>query len=87
MASNNKVALITGAGRGIGYAIALPWAKYRALLIVCDRTISGLRKAEEEIGELGRRVSHRQIDAWKISDSHIAVKSSVRSFDPRRWVS
>jgi len=37
---SGKVALVTGAGRGIGYHTALALAKYGADVIVSSRTVS-----------------------------------------------
>jgi len=50
-----RVALVTGAKRGIGRTIALTFAEAGADVVVCGRTLSDLEKVAEEIRSLGRR--------------------------------
>jgi NAD(P)-dependent dehydrogenase (short-subunit alcohol dehydrogenase family) len=45
----NKIALVTGASRGIGEAIALALAEYGAHCILVSRKIEGLQKVKEKI--------------------------------------
>jgi NAD(P)-dependent dehydrogenase (short-subunit alcohol dehydrogenase family) len=63
---SGKVAIVTGAGRGMGYHIALALAKYGADLVVCSRTVSELERVGAEIEKLGRRVLIQQMDVTKI---------------------
>ena len=49
----DKVALITGASRGIGEAIALALAQYRAHCILVSRKIDDLKVVENKIREAG----------------------------------
>jgi NAD(P)-dependent dehydrogenase (short-subunit alcohol dehydrogenase family) len=49
----DKIALITGASRGIGEAIALALAKYGARCILVSRKIEGLQKVKETIENAG----------------------------------
>jgi len=40
----NKVAIVTGAGRGIGQAVALAFARHGAKLVLAARTTSELHR-------------------------------------------
>ena len=48
----NKIALVTGAGKGIGRASAIALAEAGADLIILSRTESDLKKVEKEIKKL-----------------------------------
>jgi 3-oxoacyl-[acyl-carrier protein] reductase len=50
---DGKTALVTGAGRGIGKAIAISLAKARCRVILAARTAEQLREAEQEIRRSG----------------------------------
>lgn len=77
---SGKVALVTGAGRGMGYHIALALARYGADLIVCSRTLSELENVGKEIESLGRRVFVQRADLTKIPEIQAMVEESVRAF-------
>jgi len=64
-----KVAIVTGASRGIGKAIALGFAEAGADVVVASRTMPDLEKVAREIEALGRRALAAQ--------TNIAVKSEV----------
>lgn len=49
----NKIALITGATRGIGAAIAKRYAKEGAHVILVGRTVSGLEEVDDYIKSIG----------------------------------
>jgi NAD(P)-dependent dehydrogenase (short-subunit alcohol dehydrogenase family) len=49
----NKIALVTGASRGIGAAIAKEYAKEGAHVILAARTVSGLEEVDDAIKEVG----------------------------------
>lgn len=49
----NRIALVTGASRGIGYATALALAKAGAHIVATARTQGGLEELDDEIRKLG----------------------------------
>jgi len=57
-----KVAIVTGAARGIGEAIALTLAREGADVVVSDVDLEGARRVAHEIEGLGRRARAIQAD-------------------------
>jgi 3-oxoacyl-[acyl-carrier protein] reductase len=52
---NEKIAVVTGAGRGIGKAIALQFAREGADVVCLSRTAENAEAAAKEVRELGRK--------------------------------
>src|ERR1700758_1162520 len=52
---DDQVAVITGAGRGLGAAIALAFAEAGADVVISSRTESELDEVAEQVRDLGRR--------------------------------
>jgi 2-deoxy-D-gluconate 3-dehydrogenase len=75
-----KVAVVTGAGRGIGYHIALALARYGADLLICSRTVSELDALGEEIEKLGRRAVAKQMDIRNIPEIEDMAKFAADTF-------
>ncbi|MDT3411124.1 acetoin reductase [Kosakonia cowanii] len=57
MSIDNKVALVTGAGQGIGRGIALRLAKEGASLMLVDMNAANLEAVAKEVQALGRKVA------------------------------
>jgi NAD(P)-dependent dehydrogenase (short-subunit alcohol dehydrogenase family) len=71
----NKVAVVTGASRGIGRATALAFARAGADIVLSSRKVEDLEKAAAEIRQVGRRAlvvgSHlgKMDDVNKVADT------------------
>ena len=58
----NQIAVVTGAGRGIGRAIALKFANEGADVVVVSRTVENSEKVAAEIRALGRKAWALAVD-------------------------
>lgn len=57
-----KIALVTGASRGIGRAVALELAKAGAHVVATARTVGGLEELDDEIRKLGSAATLVPVD-------------------------
>jgi 3-oxoacyl-[acyl-carrier protein] reductase len=76
-----KVALVTGAGKGIGRAIALKLAQHGASIVINYR--SSAKEAEEVIEEIrnsGGKAEMVQGDVSNFEDANKVIKFAVESF-------
>ena len=64
----DKIALITGASRGIGKGIALKFAQQGATILLVGRKMPGLEAAAEEIRALGGKADCFTADVAKEGD-------------------
>lgn len=81
---NGKIALITGASRGIGEAIAKCLADHGAHIILASRKIEGLRRVEAEIAESGGSAESAAChsgDMGQIEELFTRIESSHRHLD------
>jgi NAD(P)-dependent dehydrogenase (short-subunit alcohol dehydrogenase family) len=70
---NNKVALITGAGSGIGKAAALRLAKAGAKIVVLGHTEDDIKATADEITRAGGEAIYVEADISKPEDMKAAV--------------
>jgi 3-oxoacyl-[acyl-carrier protein] reductase len=76
-----KTALITGAARGIGKAIALKYASEGANIAFTDLVIDENAKAtENEIAALGAKVKGYASDASNFEEAHKVVDEIIKDF-------
>jgi 3-oxoacyl-[acyl-carrier protein] reductase len=72
-----KVALVTGGGRGIGKEVALTLAEQGVNIALCGRTPETLEQAAEEIRALGVRAWPIVADVSKLPDIQNFVKQAA----------
>jgi NAD(P)-dependent dehydrogenase (short-subunit alcohol dehydrogenase family) len=80
MKLNDRTAIVTGAGRGIGRAIALALAREGANVVVCDISQEDCQRVVDEIEELGRKGLAFKCDVSLGDDVEDMVKRTVAEF-------
>jgi 3-oxoacyl-[acyl-carrier protein] reductase len=75
-----KVAVVTGASRGIGHAIAVALAREGADVVVVARTAEAVKKVASEITALGRKSLALGADVSKTADAQAVVRSAIEKF-------
>jgi 3-oxoacyl-[acyl-carrier protein] reductase len=80
MKFEGKVALVTGAARGIGEAIALKLAQEGADVIVVDVDLEGAQQVAQEIEGLGRKAEAVQADVSQREAVHRLVSEAISVF-------
>jgi NAD(P)-dependent dehydrogenase (short-subunit alcohol dehydrogenase family) len=61
----NRLALVTGASRGIGRAVALALARQGAHVVITARTVGALEELDDEIGANGGKATLLELDLAK----------------------
>jgi len=77
---NNKVALITGAARGLGRACALALAHEGADIALGLRDVTTATDLENEIKNMGRKVIRLQMDVSNLQEINDAVALTIETF-------
>lgn len=72
-----KVALVTGASRGLGRAMARGLARAGADLVLCARSEGDLRDAASEIEAMGRRAMVVPVDVLNVASVEEMVRRAV----------
>jgi NAD(P)-dependent dehydrogenase (short-subunit alcohol dehydrogenase family) len=80
MRLKNKVAIVTGAGSGIGRAIAELFAREGAAVVVADIDEVGGAATVESVRKSGGRAEFVRCDVSKLADCQAAVDSGVAKF-------
>ena len=80
MRLKDRVAVITGAGRGIGKGIALGYAREGAHLVLVSRTDAELKEVSDEIEQLGSEALVVAADVRKETDVQNVAESAQEWF-------
>ena len=75
-----KIAIVTGAGRGIGRAIALTFAKEGAYVVVSDIDPTAINDVTQEIASWGSRALGVRADMTKADQVTMMVNQSLNEF-------
>ena len=75
-----KTAIVTGAGRGIGAAIAKIFAQEGADVACVSRTLANAEKSAEEIRAMGRRAMAYSVDIADLAGSEIVIGNILKDF-------
>ncbi len=75
-----NVAIVTGAGRGIGKAIALTFAEAGADVVAAARSMEQIQTTAEEIHKMGRRCLHVATDVTSTTQIEEMVAKTFSQF-------
>lgn len=79
MELKDKVAIVTGAGRGIGRAIALAFAREGADLVVVSRSLPEVTETAHRVEVVGRRAVALRVDVSDQGQVNSMVASAINS--------
>lgn len=77
---DGQVAIITGAGKGIGAAIAKAFAEVGADVVIGARTIADLEEVAKDVQAMGRRALVVQTDVMDFQQLRNLADSAMREF-------
>jgi 2-hydroxycyclohexanecarboxyl-CoA dehydrogenase len=79
---DSKVAIVTGAGQGIGLGIATALAKEGAAVVLAGRTASTVENAAEKLADQSHKALPVRCDVADPNDVAGAVAAAVNAFGP-----
>jgi NAD(P)-dependent dehydrogenase (short-subunit alcohol dehydrogenase family) len=77
---SGKVAIVTGASRGLGQTFGRALARAGADLVITSRTLESLRAIQEELETMGRRVVPLELDVRSEHSIRQMVGNAVNAF-------
>jgi 3-oxoacyl-[acyl-carrier protein] reductase len=76
----DKVSIVTGAGQGLGRAIALALAQKGSDVVICDINSESIQKVAEEINAIGRKTLPLKVDVSKAPEVKAMVERTLEEF-------
>ena len=80
MSFTDKVLIVTGAGGGIGGAVARSFASKKAKVVIVDSRIDSARIVEQEINRAGGSATSEKADVQILSEISRVVENTVAKF-------
>ena len=80
MSIEDKVAIVTGASSGIGYATAIALAKAGAKVLMGARRIDKLAELEKKIQSNGGEAAFQELDVTKKDDCNAFVDTAIANW-------
>jgi NAD(P)-dependent dehydrogenase (short-subunit alcohol dehydrogenase family) len=77
---DGKVAIITGAGRGLGRAMAVRFAQAGADVVVAARTLSELEQTAAQVQPTGRKCLIAQTDVTRSDQVNAMAQAAIKEF-------
>ncbi|MFP4005268.1 MAG: SDR family NAD(P)-dependent oxidoreductase [Candidatus Hadarchaeia archaeon] len=81
MKLEDKTAIVTGGGSGIGKGIALRFAKEGADVVIADLDIAGAETVRDEVKEIGQEALAVKTDVSDASSVDKLVEKTMKEFD------
>jgi NAD(P)-dependent dehydrogenase (short-subunit alcohol dehydrogenase family) len=79
-AIRDQTILITGAGRGIGRALAQAFADMGGDIVIAGRTTAELERTASEVRERGRRALIMPVDVRSVASVDTLIETTIREF-------
>ena len=76
----DKVAIVTGGGRGIGRDISLAYAREGAHVVVSDIDPNTAKTTSDDIKKLGQKSIDCQTDVSKAADINAMIEKTIKEF-------
>ncbi len=79
---DGKVAIVTGAGQGIGRGIALAFAKEGAKVVIAEKNQQSGKAVEDEIHRMGGKAMAIACDVGNVQEVNSMVAGAAKAFGP-----